>query len=175
LRALTAALIILGVGTQCAIPAGAGTIAIAEGENSTIVVTADNATVDEMLDALGQRFGFTVERVAPELNRKVFSGRFVGEPERLIDQMLRGVSHILVQSEDALVGIERVLLVGSSEPTAPLAPAPPPALLPDPSSPVTFGKPSPQGSYATGGQDQARPAGTHDPTDGSTPAKQPAP
>jgi hypothetical protein len=143
-------------------PARAGTVTVTPVERGMIVVVADKATIDEVLTGIGQRFGFSVERVSSERDRKMVSGRFAGTPDQLVTHMLRGQGHVVVRLADAPAGLARILLLGSSEPiaianTSQLAPQVPVAA--DPSNPVTPGKPSPSGTYARSGHDETSHAG----------------
>jgi hypothetical protein len=143
-------------------PARAGTVASTPVERGMIVVVADNATIDEVLTGIGERFGFSVERVSSERDKKMVSGRFVGTPDQLVTQMLRGQGHIVVRLADAPAGIGRILLLGSSEPIVTASPPPPAPQVPvaaDPTNPVTPGKPSPGGTYARSGHDETSHAG----------------
>jgi len=154
MRALPIAVWMLVALLQLMAPARAGTVTITPIERGMIVVVADNATIDEVLARIGERFDFTVERVSSGGNTKTYSGRFAGTPDQLVTQMLRGQGHVVVWSTNAPAGIGRILLLGSPEPTAIASTPqlnPQPKVVVDPSNPVTPGKPSPSGSYGGGG------------------------
>jgi hypothetical protein len=155
-------LALLTAAPQLVLSAHAGTVAVKALDADRIVVVADHATVDEVLAHIGERFGFGVERISSEPEPKLVSGRFAGTPDAVVDHLLRGQGHVLVRQAGAPVGIERILLLGTP---GTVAIASPPAGVPrmpsppDPTNPVTTGKPSPGGSYAAGGRPGAPAAG----------------
>lgn len=145
--------LVLSAALQVSLPAWAGGVTMTAAERGMIIVVADYATIDDVLTLIGKRFGFTVERISPEPDTKLVSGRFAGTPDGLVAQMLRGQGHVLVRQADAPAGIERIFLLGSRGPVAVAAMppfSPPATAAADPTSPVTLGKPSPRGSYAGG-------------------------
>jgi hypothetical protein len=155
MRSVRLFLAVLATALHFALPARAGTVAVTSPDRETIVVVADNATVDEVLAGIGERFGFTVERISSEPEPKLVSGRFAGAPDAVVNHLLRGRGHVLVRLAGAPAGIGRILLLGtpgtlsivSSPPSVPRPPT-----RSDPTNPVTPGKPSPSGSFANGGQ-----------------------
>lgn len=132
-----------------ALPVCAGAVSIVAVERDVFEVDFDGSTVDDVLSGIGERFGFTVERVTPESTRKLMSGRFVGNTDQIVSRVLRDQGHVVIRASDAPVGIKRILLVGASHPVAipPLQTCPPEQVGSDPTNPVTVGKPSPSGSF----------------------------
>ena len=87
-----------------------------------VVVEASDATVDEVLAVLAQRFEFVVERNAPANPPVRFSGRLQGSLGDLLAHVLRHEGHMIVRSADARAGISRVVLIAGAAGGAPIAP-----------------------------------------------------
>ena len=153
MRGLTITALMSAVLASLTVPACAGAVSIVEVERDVFEIDYADSTVDDVLNTMGERFGFAVERVSPESPRRLISGRFIGNADQIVTRILRGHGHVVIRAIDVHFGIQRILLVGASVPNII-----PPAQLcpqgqgnPDPTNPVTPGKPSPTGSFANCG------------------------
>jgi hypothetical protein len=124
--------------------ASAGSVTIERATpNPTIVVTADGATLDEILNTLAERTAFDLERVGEITLARTVTHTYNGTTRQILDQVLNNENYVIVTSSPA-GNISRVVLYGhqsraSQAPTnaapavAPKAPAAPVAAS---SSPV---------------------------------------
>jgi hypothetical protein len=86
-----------------------------------VVIETTDASIDEVLAVLAERFAFVVERNAPSSETVRFSGRLQGSLDKLVERLLRHEGHMIVRSAEVLGGISRVVLLdaGSGPPPAP--------------------------------------------------------
>jgi hypothetical protein len=149
MRALAITILVSASLAGMVLPACAGAVSIVAVEREVFEIDFHGSTVDDVLSEIGERFGFTVERISPESTSKLLSGRFVGNADQIVTRVLRDQGHVVIRASDAPVGIKRILLVGASHPVVipPLQTCPPEPVGSDPTNPVTLGKPSPSGSF----------------------------
>lgn len=151
MRGLTIAVFMVAAVAGSALPAWTGTVSIVAVERDVFEIDFDNSTVDDVLNGLGERFGFTVERVSPESTRELISGRFTGNSDQIVARVLRGQGNVVIRASDSPAGIKRILLVGASRSVTITPVCPPGQVEPDPTNPVTPGKPSPTGTFGNCG------------------------
>jgi hypothetical protein len=128
-----------------------------------VVVEANDATLDQVIEVLATRFAFAVDHAAEANATARFTGRLQGSLDRILERVLRHEGHLIVHSAESSTGISRVILlapkrggpaVTTTIPTAetpkeladgsvtpdgaanrPIAPSPPPpAYAPSPST-----------------------------------------
>jgi hypothetical protein len=87
-----------------------------------VVIETTDASIDEVLAVLAERFAFVVERNAPSSETVRFSGRLQGSLDKLVERLLRHEGHMIVRSAEARGGISRVVLLDAKSGSLP-APA----------------------------------------------------
>ena len=116
--------------------ASAGTVTIVPGPTSaSIVLTATNATTDEILDTLAGRTAFDLERIGDLALARTITHTYTGTPRQIVDQLLNNVNYFVLTSVPSGT-INRVVLYARhngtplANPPAPTAPAAFPAAAP---------------------------------------------
>lgn len=105
--------------------ASAGTVSIESGpSNSTVVVTADAATKDEILNTLAERTPFDLERVGDITFARTITHTYTGTTRQIVDQILNNESYVVLTSAPT-GNISQVVLYGRQTTTqgSPQAPA----------------------------------------------------
>jgi hypothetical protein len=104
-----------------AAPLWAGQVRVVEGEGpERVVIDTADAGVDEIVAALSGHFGFAVERSAAPAQTVRYSGRLQGSLDALLERLLRHEGHLIVRSQEAQGGIDRVVVLDGKG----VAPAP---------------------------------------------------
>ncbi len=90
-------------------------VAISKEEaGANVVVEAKNATVDEVLEKLGEQYGFKTERTGGADAQRI-SGRYAGPIDTVLARVLRGEGHLIERSPEAPTGIVRIVVFGSGQ------------------------------------------------------------
>jgi hypothetical protein len=92
------------------------------GGSDRLVIEAEDANLDDILQLLAARFEFDVERHTTPSGTIRFSGRLEGSLDQLLERLLRHEGHIIVRSPEALARVSRVVLVGADTGARPPAP-----------------------------------------------------
>jgi hypothetical protein len=100
-------------------PVLAGEIDVqADATARTAKVVAKDAELDAVLGKLGAALGFEISRSGNNAPAGTISGRFEGSIDIVLSRLLRGEGHMIQRSDEAKAGIVRVVLFGSTNPTA---------------------------------------------------------
>ena len=113
-----AVLLLVSSLTPSAAQAGSVTV---EGTASQIVVTAQDASLEEVLGELGRAQGFEVERASGEPGAAL-SGRFTGPISDVLVTILQNESYLIEHAPAATAGIARIVLLGSAGKTGAASP-----------------------------------------------------
>lgn len=98
----------------------AGSLQIAELGQDRVSVEVVDTSLDEVIDRLGQAYGFQVERIGDEQPREPMSGSFQGPLKSVLERMLQAENHIIQTSPRTASGVARVSLysgAGVAQPT----------------------------------------------------------
>lgn len=83
-----------------------------EDANSSLTITADNASLGAVLGRLGQKFDFHL--VGEERISQNISGTYRGDLKTLLKRLLRNRNHMIVRSTAKRAGIRRVVVINNA-------------------------------------------------------------
>ena len=116
--------------------AWAGTVSVEpDTSNATIVVTAGNATVDDILETLAGRTVFDLERIGDVELPRTITHTYTGTPRQIVDQLLKNENYAVLTSSEA-GSIQRVVVYARPSATA--------AASSQPAAPMPLAQPQPQ-------------------------------
>ena len=91
-----------------------GSMKISDIGKGQISVEVVEMSLDDVLDRLGQTYGFRVERLGEAQPRDMMSGRFDGRLTAVIARVLQNENHMVLTSAAAASGIARVSIYSSA-------------------------------------------------------------
>ena len=116
--------------------AWAGTVSVEpDKSHATIVVTAGNATVDEILETLAERTAFDLERIGDVELPRTITHTYTGTPRQIVDRLLKNENYAVLTSSEA-GSIQRVVVYARPSVTA--------AAWSQPAAPMPLAQPLPQ-------------------------------
>jgi hypothetical protein len=98
--------------------ANAGTVTV-EATLDQMTVDAKEASLDEILERIGEAEGFRIERVGSASNPGPITARFEGAFHGVLARVLHNESHMIVHSATAKAGIASIVLFGTGAATLP--------------------------------------------------------
>ena len=94
------------------------------GGDAHVVVEAQDATVQDVLQKLSEGHGFKIERADQARDDAKISGRFEGPFSHVLDRVLEKENHFIERSSNQSGAITRVVLYGAQQAATPQADAP---------------------------------------------------
>lgn len=85
----------------------------------TILISAEEAPVSEILQSLAQRYGFTIKGIDHVGASETITTNVSGSLPELLARLLRNRNHMIVRSDNKPSGIESVMILNSNFGTAP--------------------------------------------------------
>ena len=79
----------------------------------SIAVTIEDATLNNVVQELSQKYGFEVESLKKLNNADTLSASMSGSLPSVLEGLLRNCNHVIVRSPDNKSGIERVIILNS--------------------------------------------------------------
>lgn len=129
------------------------------GGDAHIVVEAQDATVQDVLEKLSEGHGFKVERADQARDDAKISGRFEGPFSHVLERVLEKENHFVEHSLNETGTITRVVLYGAQPASAPQADASSSsAAVASPPRPKLVETKPPQMTQATASQRATKPA-----------------
>lgn len=91
----------------------AGSVTV-ESKSDLFIVEAREASVDEVLERIGEVQGFRVDRIGQSSNDGRLTMRLEGPFDVVLERVLQNESHMIIYSQDTKTGINRLVLIGTA-------------------------------------------------------------
>lgn len=106
--------VVFALSAVLAEPALAVGVTINDDAGSRVTVVIENASVDAVLKALHERYGFELEGVSNLGSTDILNAKLTGSISEVVARLLRNWNHVIVKTPDAPDKISKVVIINAN-------------------------------------------------------------
>lgn len=106
--------VVFALSAVLAEPALAVGVTINDDAGSRVTVVIENASVDAVLKALHERYGFELEGVSNLGSTDILTAKLTGSISEVVARLLRNWNHVIVNTPDAPDKISKVVIINAN-------------------------------------------------------------